>query len=258
MVQRDQIIRYLEEVFGRDHLALSMSIDDYPNGVQFQGSDNVEVVTLGVSCNEQFLHEAVKRKSTFSIFHHGFDVRTWKSRIPKYSQKRLKLIIENNMTIAGYHYALDTHKTIGNNAVILRLLGARLKDTLFDSWGFVGSYDVPVRISELRNKCVKLFNHEVLSFETGKEEVTTIGVVSGGAKPYAEHIAEMEAKGVQVFITGESSESAPHRMMESGISYFVCGHYATEVFGVKELGTCIEKKFGNLITVEYIDIPNVL
>ena len=45
-------------------------------------------------------------------------------------------------------------------------------------------------------------------------------------------------------------------MKESGIAYFVCGHYATEKFGVQELGKKIESKFKPKVEVEFIDIEN--
>ena len=66
----------------------------------------------------------------------------------------------------------------------------------------------------------------------------------------------MEQKGVELFITGETSESVPYKMKDSGINYFVCGHYATEAFGVQELGKRIEAHFQDKIKVEFIDVPN--
>ena len=68
--------------------------------------------------------------------------------------------------------------------------------------------------------------------------------------------AELEAKGVQLYISGETSEWVVHQMKESEINYFCGGHYATEVFGVKELGKKIKEKFNNNLEVEFIDIPN--
>ena len=69
-------------------------------------------------------------------------------------------------------------------------------------------------------------------------------------------IAEMETKGVQLYISGETSEWLIHQMKESEINYFCGGHYATEVFGVQELGKVIKKHFGDKLEVEFIDIPN--
>jgi len=108
----------------------------------------------------------------------------------------------------------------------------------------------------LRPLCAQLFEHDVFAVLSGPQKATTIGVVSGGGKPNAEHLTEMEHKGVELFITGETSESIPHKMKESQINYFACGHYATEVFGVQELGKTIKAHFKNKLEVEFIDIPN--
>ena len=180
----------------------------------------------------------------------------YKSRFPTFAQKRLKLIVKNNLTIAGFHYVLDAHPSLGNNAVIIRELGAKIKEPLFQEWGYTAEFTKPQEVKNLQERCAKLFEHDVFAVFSGPEKVTTIGVVSGAGKPYGEHLAEMEEKGVQLFITGEPSESVPHKMKESGINYFACGHYATEVFGVQELGKVIKAEFKDKLEVEFIDIPN--
>jgi dinuclear metal center YbgI/SA1388 family protein len=256
MIKRDELITFINKTIGQDLLEKAIVKDEMANGVQFLGSASVEKVALGVSLNEEFLQQAVEWGADVCIFHHGFDVRTYKSRFPLSSQKRLQLIFKNGITVMGFHYALDAHPTLGNNAVIIKSLGAKIKETLFEEWGYTAVFDKPQDLSKLASNCEKLFNHEVFITAGGPEKVKTIGVVSGAGKPYAEHIAEMEAKGVELFITGETSESVPHKMQESGINYFACGHYATEVFGVKALGERIESKFGTRLKVEFINVPN--
>lgn len=256
MIHRDQIIKFIYSTIGEELLAKSLLKDELANGVQFLGGEQVSQVTLGVSLNEDFLKEAIATKSNFCIFHHGFDVRTFQSRYPLFSQKRLNLIIRNNFTIAAFHYCLDAHHQIGNNAVIARKLGATIGEPLFEDWGFVAHFDQPQDVQALSKKCAALFEHDVFAVYSGPQQISTIGIVSGAGKPSAENLIEMEAKGIQLFITGEPSESIPHKMKESGINYFACGHYATEVFGVQELGRVIKAKFKDALTVEFLDIPN--
>jgi dinuclear metal center YbgI/SA1388 family protein len=224
--------------------------------VQILGGENVKRVTLGVSCNADFLEEAVKAGSNFCIFHHGLDMKTYKSRVPKYTQERLKIIIKNQLTIAGFHYSLDAHPNIGNNATIIKLLGAKIKQPFFEEWGYTAEFNKPMNVKELANKCSKLMEHEVFAVYTGPKSVKTIAVVSGAGKPYAAELAEMEAKGVELYISGETTESLPNKMKEAGINYFACGHYATEVFGVQELGKVIKSHFKDKLEVEFIEIPN--
>lgn len=256
MVKRDELIKFLNDFFGKELLEKSAAKDELANGMQIAGGEKIEKVALGVSLNEDFLKEAIQAGSNFCVFHHGFDARTYESRYPTYSQKRLKIIFQNQLTILGFHFVLDVHPEIGNNAVIINKLGAKPGESLFEDYGYTATFQKSQDVKKLAEKCTKLFEHDVFAVFSGPKKVTTIGVVSGAAKPYAQHLAEMEAKGVELFITGEASESVPNKMKEAGINYFACGHYATEVFGVQELGKIIKSHFKDKLEVEFIDIPN--
>ena len=256
MVKRDEIIKFIYQTIGQELMAKALIKDEVANGVQFLGSDEVKKVALGVSANEDFLLAAVKAGAQFCIFHHGLDTRVWKSRYPLFAQKRLKVIVANKLTVVGLHYSLDSHPAIGNNAVIARELGAKIIEPLFDEWGYTAKFNQPQPIEHIKASCEKLFHHKIFSVESGLKTVTTIGVVSGRGTPEMAEIAEMEAKGVQLYISGETSEWTVHQMKESEINYFCGGHYATEVFGVRELEKIIKANFKGQLEVEFIDIPN--
>jgi len=257
MVKRDQLIKFIYQTISKDLLVKALKIDEVANGVQILGKENVSKIALGTSLNQEFLKEAVKRGADFCIFHHGFDPRTFKSRFSISAQKRLKLIFKNDLTIAGFHFCLDAHPQIGNNATIIKRLGAKITGQFWgEGWGFIAKFAEPQSLTALKSKCAKIFNHEISSFLVNSKPVRIIAVVSGGAKPNAENIAAMEEQGVELFISGEPTESTPHKLLESGINYFTGGHYNTEVFGVQELGKKIKSHFGNKVKVEFIDIPN--
>jgi dinuclear metal center YbgI/SA1388 family protein len=256
MVNRDRLIEYINDIFGEELLGKAKQKDEMANGVQFLGKKEVNKVALGVSLNEEFLEKAIKWGAEFCLFHHGFDVRTYKSLFSESSQKRLRLIFKNDLTIAAYHYALDAHPDIGNNAVILEKLGADMDESFFDDWGYMGVFPEPKSVKKLKEKCEQIFKHKVFSVYGSKKKISKVGVCSGGAKPYAENISEMQEEGIDLFISGETSESSPHRMKENGISYFVCGHYATEVFGVKALEKDLKKEFTGKLEVKFIDVNN--
>ena len=253
---RDAITEAVEELLGAELLERAREIDSRANGVQFLGKEEVSKVAMGVSLNVAFLKQATEWGAEYCIFHHGFDPSTYQACYSPYAQERMKLIYGNQLTIAGYHAALDMHPEIGNNAVILERLGATRGESLYEGWGHVGHFDKPVSVEKLRTDCQALFDHEVQFVSGGSSEVQTIGVCSGGAKPGDEHILEMHQKGVRLYISGETSEHVPHQMMESGIHYFVCGHYATEVFGVQALGVKLGEKFGDEVEIKFIDINN--
>lgn len=258
MVLRDELTSFIEKTIGLDLLAKARAKDEVANGVQFLGSEQITKVVLGVSCNEDFLIEAAAAESQYCIFHHGFDPRTHLSRYSLASQKQLRVIMGCNLTVAGYHYALDAQPEFGNNATIAKLLGAKITDKLDDEWGFVARLPKPLSLDELSAICAKLFSHDILAIKVNDQSVQTIGIVSGAGKPYSAQFAEMHSKNVELYISGESSESRLHAMQEEGISYFLGGHYATEVFGVQELGKRIKAHFKNKLEVEFIDIPNPL
>jgi putative NIF3 family GTP cyclohydrolase 1 type 2 len=84
----------------------------------------------------------------------------------------------------------------------------------------------------------------------GKEEITSVGIVSGGA---ALDIVEAKKLGVDLFITGEPKQSVYHLAQELQINALFAGHYATETFGVQRLGALLQKQFG--VAPRFIDIP---
>ena len=67
-------------------------------------------------------------------------------------------------------------------------------------------------------------------------------------------IEEAAAIGCDCFISGEVSERTFHQAKELGITYFACGHHATERFGVRALGERIATETD--IDVTFIDIDN--
>lgn len=258
MIYREDLINFISTYLGKDLVAKALNIDVVANGVQFRGKSEVEKIALGVSLNEEWLKKAADWGAQVCILHHGFDPRSFKSCFPTFSQKRLKVILGNDLTVVGLHYLLDAHPEIGNNATIIKRLGAKIVEPLFEDWGFTGIFDEPQEIEKLEKECKKLFEHEIFSVLSGPKMIRKIGVVTGAGKPDAGHLAEMEAKGVQLYISGETAESVPHKMKESGINYFVCGHYATEVFGIQELGKKIKSHFGEKVEVKFINVENII
>ncbi len=255
MVKRDHLIKFIYDTIGSDLFKAALTLDHRANGIQFLGSEEVDKVVLGVSLNQDFLQAAVKAKAQFCIFHHGLDIDTNHALLPQFTQERLHTIIQHNLNIMGLHFVLDAHPTLGNNAVIINKLGAKLGQPLLE-WGYVGKFDQPQDIETLSKKCASICEHDVFAVLSGPQEISTIGVVSGSGSPTATDIFELTAKGIELYITGDPRESTPHLMKESHINYFACGHYATEVFGVQELGEKIKLEFKKNLEVEFIDIPN--
>lgn len=262
MIFRDDLISFMEKSIGEDLISKARLKDIYSNGVQIHGKNEVNKIALGVSLTHDFLLESVASGADFCLTHHGLDLTNHNivsSRVHAGLQRDLKYIFAHDLTVAGYHYALDAHKVMGNNTVLIKELGAVMTgETYYDEWGYVAEFKKPILATELATKLADLTSHDIFSVYGGPEMVTRIGVCTGGAKPYDRELFEIIDKKIEAHIAGEIIEPNIAQSYGVGYNYFACGHYATEVFGVQELGKIIKSHFGDKLEVEFIDIPNPL
>jgi len=262
MVIRDELTSFIEKTIGLDLLAKARLKDIYGNGVQVHGSQEVGKIALGVTLTQDFLVEAIESGAQFCLVHHGLDLTNHNivaSRLHVGTQADLKYIFAHDLTVAGYHYSLDAQPDFGNNATIVKELGARLTgETYYDDWGYVAEFSEPILATDLADKLASLTSHDTFTVYGGPVKVKRIGVCSGGAKPYDRELWEIIDKKIDAHIAGEIIEASVGQAQGVGYNYFACGHYATEVFGVQELGKKIKEYFQNKLKVEFIDIPNIL
>lgn len=262
MVKRDELIVKIEDLIGSDLIARARLKDIYSNGVQLHGETEVKKITLGVSMTSDFLSESVASGSQFCLTHHGLDLTSHNivsSRIHSGLQRDLKYIFENNLTVSGYHHSLDAQPDFGNNATIIKEIGANITtESYYDDWGFVAEFDNPISATDLASKLSVLTSHDIFTVYGGPKMVKRIGVCSGGAKPYDRTLFEIIDKKIDAHISGEIVEPGIAQAEGVGYNYYACGHYATEVFGVQELGKRLKSYYGDKLEVEFIDIPNPL
>jgi dinuclear metal center YbgI/SA1388 family protein len=262
MVSRDELIQVIHDLIGVDLLAKARLKDIYGNGVQVHGSEKVDKIALGVTLTHDFLVEAVGSGAQFCLTHHGLDLTSHNivaSRFHSGTQVDLKYIFAHDLTVAGYHYSLDAQPDFGNNATIIKELGAKMTgETYYDEWGYVAEFANPILATELADKLAQLTSHDIFTVYGGPSQVKRIGVCSGGAKPYDRELFEIIDKNIDAHISGEIIEASVGQAQGVGYNYFACGHYASEVFGVQELGKKIKAHFGDKLEVEFIDIPNIL
>lgn len=262
MIKRNDLISSINNIIGEDLIEKSNKIDHNANGVQIHGAEKVTKLALGVSTGLDFFEEAVSTGAQFCVTHHGLHLSgkyMYNSLFDQSQQNVLRYVFANNLSVSAYHYTLDAHPKIGNNATIINLLGAkRLDITYMDEWGWIAEFPKALKVEDIAKMCTAIFDHDVFAVYAGPATVKRIGVCSGGAKPMGKWLHEIYDKGVELHITGEIAESGPAIAKDAGFNYFACGHYATEVFGVQELGKELKKKFKDKLDVEFIDIPNPL
>ncbi|NOG45826.1 MAG: Nif3-like dinuclear metal center hexameric protein [Calditrichaeota bacterium] len=248
-MKRNDLEKYLNNL-----LDLEKYHDMCPNGLQVEGRPEIKKIVTGVSACVELFEEALARNADAVLTHHGV---IWNFEKPLYKggyKKRIKLLLENDVNLFGYHLPLDGDPAFGNNALIANLLNVQDVQP-FDEYkgayiGCSGSFDnlPPEQLFELVKKEI---NPDAQFFPFGPEKINSIGIISGGAQ---KEIKEAVLQGLDVFLTGEASEHIYHYAKEEGIHFIAAGHHATEVFGVQALGKHIREKFG--IEVEFVNIHN--
>lgn len=244
MPQRDAIISYLNQ-----YLEVGSIKDFAPVGLQVEGRDQVNRIVTGVSASAELFQRAADLKADMVMVHHGMfwerDPRVVRGSL----KKRLQILLQNEITLLGYHLVLDKHPDIGNNALAARAFAMTDISPLGDV-GVQGTVE-PWRLEQVVAKTEQLFGQAPVVFGNGPAIIQRMGVCSGGAEFV---LPEAVAAGLDLYITGEAKETTMHYARENNIHFLAAGHYATERLGIRALGEHVGEKFG--IEVRFIDIPN--
>ena len=243
----EEIVRY------QNDLLRITEFDDYPNalnGLQLQNSGTVTKIAVAVDACEAVLEMTAAAGADLLIVHHGLLWGGLQSFTGPFYRK-LKLAITNNIAIYSVHLPLDAHPRHGNNALLCDALGFPEARRSFLQIGF--QVDVQVERDQLRESLENAVGGKVHVAPGGPPVSRRIGVVSGGA---GGEVAKAAEAGVDTFITGEGPHWSFTAAEELGVNLFYAGHYATEVFGVRELGKLLEAKFH--LPWEFLDHPTGL
>jgi dinuclear metal center YbgI/SA1388 family protein len=247
---RDEIIGYLDELLDVN------AFDDYgPNGLQVPGADEVRLVATGVSAHRELFVRAGEAGAELVLCHHGLLWNSQPRAISPALKERLRVLFEEDISLAAYHLPLDAHPRVGNNALICEALGLREAGQFGEhrgrAIGLVGRAPEPLPFAELLDRCRAALGREPFVWDAGPERVTSVGVLSGGG---AASFGEAIALGLDAFLTGEPAEPAMADAREAGVHFIAGGHYATETFGVRRLGELLAERFG--VEHRFIDVPN--
>ena len=251
MASRDAIIAFCDEL-----LDVTVFGDWCPNGLQVPGATEVEKVATAVSAHRASIQAAIEAGAGMLITHHGLFWDFHDRALSEAMAGRLKTALVADLSIAGYHLPLDAHPEIGNNAILCSELGLApagegIGEAKGKAIGVVGIADPPIPATELFQRVATTTGREPLIFDSGPEEVSRIGIVSGAA---ASSIHEAIGLGLDAFITGEPAEHVMADSIEGPIHFIAAGHYATEVGGIRKLGEAVAGEFG--VEAEFLDIPN--
>ncbi len=245
MADRDEILAFADEL-----LELDAYPDGGPMGMQVAGAHEVKRIVCGVSASLELFERAGRAGAQMVLVHHGL---LWDSAprvIDDAFRRRLKALIEPEITLAAYHLALDAHPEVGNNALLARELGVEPTDR-FATIGFGGALKKPASVDEFATRVRVALGSEPLVFAHGPEKIKRAAIVTGGA---GRLLPDAAREGYDLFLTGEPEEPSLQTARELGIHFVAGGHYATERIGIQALGRTLGEKFG--LDWQFIDLPN--
>ena len=245
MARRVDIMNYLNEMYLKE-----FDIEDYcHNGLQIEGKDEVENIVIGVSFSKRLVESAIEKDAKMIICHHGLfsmDISN-PPVIAGFLKDRLKLVLENEINLVGYHLPMDAHREYGHNSLACKYLG--LKNIEKCHLGYIGDLVVPKHLDNVVLDVEEMYGRKVDVFAFGKSEIKRIAVISGGASAYWQKPVEM---GADLYITGEMAEHMVRKYEEMGLNVICAGHYHSERLGVIKLAELLSDKFD--VNAEFVEI----
>ena len=253
MIELHKLENYLAELLN------TLTFNDYCiNGLQIEGREVIEKIVTGVSASSRLFRAVLERKADAVILHHGL---FWKNSphpmvLRGILKERVKLLLDAEVNLFGYHLPLDAHPEFGNSALIASVLG--LTDISFiPSAGIenpiaaCGKLPNPVSFQNFKDHADEVMNTNGLGFDFHKTGIQRVFVLSGGGGNYYQDAADA---GADIMVTGELNENNIRAAEELNLSLYAAGHYNSEKWGIRALGEHLADGFG--LDVEFVDVPN--
>ncbi|MDC7226465.1 MAG: Nif3-like dinuclear metal center hexameric protein [Spirochaetales bacterium] len=232
------------------------------NGIQVSaGNGNADECEIGKiafavdACMESF-ERAADQAADMLFVHHGL---FWgkPEQVSGAHFRRLKFLIEHNISLYAAHLPLDIHPEFGNNAGMCESLGITDPEPFGEyhgfKIGFKGRLPEACSISHILDKLGLSADRALSVLPFGPEEIRTVALVSGGGQ---NEVYQAMDEDVDLYITGDSSHQIYHPCLENRINLISGGHYHTETWGVRLLS---EKTAADLnIETVFIDVPTGL
>lgn len=253
MLQLTELVDFLDGELATE------KIEDFPgakNGLQLENSGRVDRVVSAVDASLAVIMEAASVPHTLLLVHHGL---FWQGGNPIVANEftKIRSAIQSDLAIYSSHLPLDIHPKIGNNVLLAEAVG--LREITFASLD--GKQDgIALGIwnkgrSALAAEVAKAVDRQVVTCFTGPEKVERVAVMTGAGGSQVYRIARFEPR-IDLFLTGEGSHWSFVAAEDMNLNVIYGGHYATETFGVRSLGTLLSKQFS--IPSSFIERPGGL
>jgi dinuclear metal center YbgI/SA1388 family protein len=239
-----------------DGLLQPENFKDYgPNGLQVEGSDDVQCIVSGVTASRALIEAAVQAQAQAIFVHHGLFWRGQDGRVTGWMKQRLALLLKHDINLFAYHLPLDAHPDLGNNAQLGLKLGLEASGRFGEqALGFMGRRRDGGSFASAQELATHLetnLGRDATWVEGAPRQIRNIAWCTGGAQGYFESAI---AAGADAFITGEISEPQAHYARECGVAFLACGHHASERYGAPAVAGHVADQLG--LQHCFIDIGN--
>ena len=240
-----------------NYLKIDEIEDSSWNGLQFEGLPVVKKVAFAVDASVDSFERASEENADMLIVHHGHFWSNHNPSITGWTKDRIHTLYKHNFSLYACHLPLDRHKEVGNNAELLKILGAKIKKEFVvykgKNIGWLGESKKALSLKNIERKLVDSLDTECIILSFGKENIKSIAVCSGGGS-YGGFYEALELN-ADLYITGDTAE-VYYTAKDSGMNVIFAGHHATETVGLKALSRIIEKKLK--VECVFIDLPTGL
>lgn len=229
---------------------------DYaPNGLQIEGNAEVKKILCAVTASQDAIDAAIAQQADLLLVHHGY---FWKGEpypITGMRGKRIKALIQHDISLVAYHLPLDSHPTLGNNAAIADILELEIFEALDASErhpiGNIGYLKQALSPEAFKQLLTERLGFDTIHLPANKASIQKVGFCTGAAQDFISKAAEQNC---DAYISGEVSERTYYEAKELDVHYYACGHHATERYGVQRLGKAISEQFN--LEYSYFELNN--
>ena len=241
--------------FANETLSVERFKDYCPNGLQIEGKSVVTKIVSGVTASQALIDAAIAANADLLLVHHGYFWKGESEPLVGIKGKRVKALMQADVSLLAYHLPLDAHPELGNNAQLAKILDIEIESGMEPgnpfSVGNIGSLSEVISAEDFTHRVTTQLGREATLISGGDRSVKRIAWCTGSADRMIEQADKL---GADLFLSGEISEPVVHFAREAGIHYLSAGHHATERYGAKALGEFLASHFG--LEHQFIDIDN--
>lgn len=249
MITLQELCRHLKDLLSSD-----LFTDYCPNGLQVEGKKEITRIITGVSASEEMIQKAVEVKADALIVHHGLFWQGDSMVISGPKKRKLQALLDNGISLLGFHLPLDAHREVGNNWKAAE----DMNWSQLEPFGIYNKQTIGVKghVPNLSPEAFKeqlesYYHHQAHHAPGGPAAIRQVALISGGAY---KSIIEAAQCGIDAFVTGNFDEPAWYLAQELGVHFFALGHAATEKVGPKALAEHLRKELN--LAATFIDVPN--